>query len=146
MLIIMQATQKSSKWQIEFQVLQCARSGHFQHMCRVEQQQKSQIHNIYIKEWYTNPTSITSWLKIVATNSMSKLCSTFLCPLETFLFPYLDVFGVFAACFLNAARVVKNWCFLNLLVFCLFARVFVNCSALTSQGHCCRGCCCCCSA
>ena len=44
---------------------------------------------------------------------------------------------VFAACFLNAAHVFfqTDEYFLNLLVFCLLACVFLSCSAVSSQGH-----------
>ena len=44
---------------------------------------------------------------------------------------------VSASRYLNAVHVLSNWwkCFLNLVVFCLFACVFLSWFALSSQGH-----------
>ena len=66
----------------------------------------------WFRYWYSKSTSITS---------VFLMCRVV----------------VFAACFLNAAHVLSNWwrCFLNLLVFCLIACVFLSCSAVSSQGH-----------
>ncbi len=45
--------------------------------------------------------------------------------------------SVFVACFLNAAHVLSNWCrcFLNLLVFRLFASVFFSCCSFAPVSH-----------
>ena len=47
----------------------------------------------------------------------------------------IGVFGVYLVCLLNAADVLSNQLTGNLLVFCLFACVFLSCSVFAPVGH-----------
>ena len=91
-------------------------------------------------------TLIALWLKMCVNNKHVRMCVSLLSVLSKHfrcVAVYLHCFflmccvGVFAARFLDAAHVLAKWwrCFLNLLVFFLFACVFLICSAVSSQGH-----------